>query len=583
MSIGRLVVELTANTGSFETDVGRAARMLEKRAKEIDKQVAAVAKAAGLAAAAAAAALGYMVKSAIDAADKVNDLSKATGLSAETISGFGYAAKLSGSDVDSLATGLKKLSSAAYDAAKGAKAPTELFQTLGVRVRDTSGALRPAEELLLDVADAFAGLEDGVEKSALATDLFGRSGTALIPLLNEGRAGIKGMVDEGERFGVVISGKTAAAADEFNDSLTRLGALASGFANNLATELLPTLNHVATALTEGSGTAVSFGKAVSDVIVVGFKGLIDVGSRVTETFEDVGGALGALAAAAVQVAQGEFRQAWEIIKAAHEDGVTREAYYTEFRKKLWEEAGAAIVESAEKTAKSLEKINGGADLQYIETTARRLPELSRTLLEAADEGIGKGVMDTLAGVKEGIEAIGDRVPEIEDQMSEFGRTAASNIQSAFADFLFDPFDDGMRGMLKGFIDVLRRMVAEAAAAKILEAMFGKDEKSGSSGLGDFLGGLLGGLIGGGSSSNIEPYTITGAASQRMKSSSLSIPESASKALASSKVGGITIVQNVDNRGATSDFIAAFPEIMRRNNEALKADLLTGLRRGKYRV
>ena len=43
------------------------------------------------------------------------------------------------------------------------------------------------------------------------------------------------------------------------------------------------------------------------------------------------------------------------------------------------------------------------------------------------------------------------------------------MQSAFADFLFDPFEDGVKGMLKSFLDAIRRMIAEAAAAKFFES------------------------------------------------------------------------------------------------------------------
>lgn len=53
------------------------------------------------------------------------------------------------------------------------------------------------------------------------------------------------------------------------------------------------------------------------------------------------------------------------------------------------------------------------------------------------------------------------------------KRAAENIQDSFADFLFDPFDKGLDGMLQGFANTLRRMAAEAASARILDSLFGK--------------------------------------------------------------------------------------------------------------
>jgi tape measure domain-containing protein len=65
-----------------------------------------------------------------------------------------------------------------------------------------------------------------------------------------------------------------------------------------------------------------------------------------------------------------------------------------------------------------------------------------------------------------------------NQMSVFADQAARNMQDAFADFLFDPFDQGLDGMLKSFGLILQRMVAEAAAAQLFEAVFGKTGANG---------------------------------------------------------------------------------------------------------
>ena len=53
-------------------------------------------------------------------------------------------------------------------------------------------------------------------------------------------------------------------------------------------------------------------------------------------------------------------------------------------------------------------------------------------------------------------------------MSVFAEQAAKNMQDAFAEFLFDPFKDGLGGMLEGFAQTLRKMAAELVAAKLFE-------------------------------------------------------------------------------------------------------------------
>jgi tape measure domain-containing protein len=76
----------------------------------------------------------------------------------------------------------------------------------------------------------------------------------------------------------------------------------------------------------------------------------------------------------------------------------------------------------------------------------------------------------------------DKAKESTDEMSEFSKRAAQNMQDAFADFLFDPFDEGLDGLLKSFLVTLQRIAAEDAAAKIFESIgLGTSKGSSSSG------------------------------------------------------------------------------------------------------
>lgn len=77
------------------------------------------------------------------------------------------------------------------------------------------------------------------------------------------------------------------------------------------------------------------------------------------------------------------------------------------------------------------------------------------------------------------------------RMSQFAIQAARNMQTGFAQWLYDPFKDGLKGMLSGFIDMLRKMVAEAAAAKIFDALLGTRNSKGQN-----TGGLLDKLFSG---------------------------------------------------------------------------------------
>jgi tape measure domain-containing protein len=106
-----------------------------------------------------------------------------------------------------------------------------------------------------------------------------------------------------------------------------------------------------------------------------------------------------------------------------------------------------------------------------------------------------------AGAKayaEGIDLITGSTEKAQKEMDTFAETAAKNIQNSMADFLFDPFDKGMKGMLQGFGQMLQKMIAEAVAADLAKKLFGgltDGGKTGGSGLVgaglDWLGGLFG--------------------------------------------------------------------------------------------
>lgn len=65
--------------------------------------------------------------------------------------------------------------------------------------------------------------------------------------------------------------------------------------------------------------------------------------------------------------------------------------------------------------------------------------------------------------------------------ADFAKSAAESIQKSFADFLYDPFKDGLKGMLSGFIDTMRRIAAEALANSILRGLFGAASSAAGSG------------------------------------------------------------------------------------------------------
>jgi hypothetical protein len=89
--------------------------------------------------------------------------------------------------------------------------------------------------------------------------------------------------------------------------------------------------------------------------------------------------------------------------------------------------------------------------------------------------------------------------EEQEQLSVFFEEASRSVQGILADFIFDPFENGLEGLADSFAKMLQRMAAEAIAAQIAEKIFGTGGTGSGGGWLGTAAGVLGGIFGGGSS------------------------------------------------------------------------------------
>lgn len=205
-----------------------------------------------LAAVAGVGGMGAVISKSADLADQMAKMSAKTGVAVEELSTLKRAAELSGTNIDTLAKGIKSLNTAQLDAARGSKEQREAFRLLNVEFMNADGTLRDTREVFDDVATAFSNMEDGATKVALANKLMGRSGFEMIPLLNSGADGIRRMQGEARQFGEEISTNAAKQAEKFNDNLRDIKAAATGLGLAFTTNLLPALNEITSAMAEAA-------------------------------------------------------------------------------------------------------------------------------------------------------------------------------------------------------------------------------------------------------------------------------------------------------------------------------------------
>jgi len=243
-------------------------------------------------------------KSFADAGSMLDDMSQRTGDTVENLSAIGYAARQSGAGLEELEAGFGKMSGTIAGAIAGEKSSVALLKQLGLDANDLKGKL-PTEQFRL-LADEIGAISDNDTKIDLVKSIFGKSGTGLIPLLNEGSEGIDKLMQEAQRLGLVMGGEDAAAAAAMGDALDKLWDTMGGLVNTIGGALAPALTDVLTMITdnvaaaakwisENKGLVIGLGLVAAAVTALGIA-LAGVGVVATVTGAILGGIGAAIAA-----------------------------------------------------------------------------------------------------------------------------------------------------------------------------------------------------------------------------------------------------------------------------------------------
>ena len=269
-TLTNLVVRITGNTANLNEAVDKAQTRLDKFKRGAGNALGAVGKAAGvLSVAGGAAILGFGAAAAgsfADAGDELDKMSARTGFAVESLSELKFAAEQSGSSIETVEKGSKRLSSTILDAQNGLASATDALDALGVSVSDLDG-LNPEQQFQV-FATALAGVEDASTRAALAQDVFGRAGTELLPLFQQGEEGMAALRDQAVELGAVMSGDAAKSAADFKDAQNELMTALGGVFISIGQSLLPILSELVRAL---GPVLTNFGELAAQVLPDVFK------------------------------------------------------------------------------------------------------------------------------------------------------------------------------------------------------------------------------------------------------------------------------------------------------------------------
>ena len=196
---------------------------------------------AGIAAfgATAGVALGKSISDVSKYGDHVDKMSQKIGFSAEGFQKWDYVLNRAGTSIDSMAPVMKTLSNAAVS-------NSDAFQKLGISQEEVANMSQ--EELFGKTIEALSGMEEGAERTALASKLLGRGATELAPLLNGGTEAIEEQMKMAEEYGMVMSDEGVKASADFVDAQTTLQGTLTGLKNKVTADFLPAATDVVNGL-----------------------------------------------------------------------------------------------------------------------------------------------------------------------------------------------------------------------------------------------------------------------------------------------------------------------------------------------
>ncbi len=252
-----------------------------------------IAEAAGIAF--AVEKLDQFIERMAELGAEVEHASHMLGIGAEEVSAFNFAAEAMGIGAGGATLALERLERNMSQATQGTGLAAAAFQALGFKVSDSAGHLKSLDEMLPEIAERFAATADGPEKTAIAIALFGRAGAQMIPLLDQGRAGLERFRQMAIDTGTVISGPMAEGMENTSVGLTRLGKSFEGVGITLFEALKPAIDVVV--------------KGLAD-LVQGLKNSLKAGGALNSILASMVVAID-LVVAAIETVINAFRALWE--------------------------------------------------------------------------------------------------------------------------------------------------------------------------------------------------------------------------------------------------------------------------------
>ena len=196
-----------------------------------------------IAGAVGAAGLGLLVKSSLDSIDALGKTATKLGVTSQELQKLRFAAEIAGVSTRTTDMAIQRFTRRLSEAAVGTGEAKDALKELGI---DAAALTKlPLEDQMLQLADAFEGVESSGDKVRLAFKLFDSEGVAFVNTLQGGTEALKAMFAEVDDLGIALSTATVQGVERANDAFARLKSLFIGVRDSVVGALAPAFEALA--------------------------------------------------------------------------------------------------------------------------------------------------------------------------------------------------------------------------------------------------------------------------------------------------------------------------------------------------
>lgn len=512
-----------------------------------------------------AAGFGALIKSSINAGDELAKTADKLGVTTTALAGLRHAAELTGVSTGTMDMAMQRFTRRAAEAAQGTGEAKGALQELGINAEDL--VKLPLDQQMSVVADSMAGVEKQSDKVRLAMKLFDSEGVALVNTLAGGSEALEKMTSEAEQLGITLSRTDTAQMEAANDSLTRLKAVFTGLTNQLAIAFAPIITFVADGFRQAALDSSDFG---------------NIGQRVAAALVKAFGFVRNMVHGLQIIFMGAKLGVLVLANAIGDNLIPVIDGFIKYYNKM-----AAIVPMMTKISTTGAEIMGNLPDQIEETRA----QIAEMLMMNPGDALVAQMTEFFVASRKAAET----VAELKDGIATLPAETVTGFQKmggALEDFLnklptlkdnldtltkstFKGMSEGLMSIVKGTAsvgDAFKKMAAQLIMQAI--QLFVIDKITG--GFLSFVKGLTGKAIGGPVQAG-QPYMVG------ERGPEMFVPNQSGSIVPSNKMGGggITVVNNVDARGADASVDIKIRAAMQQTSQQTVSTIQDLMRRRRF--